>query len=345
LRTNMDSNRAMAVWESVRILRQAFREQQAVVGEVHALAGAIVRSPPDTPAEFAVALDPLPDRLLTLRCNLFSTLFQSAYHLLEIDPGRRRLYGKLNYLFRIWVTGADNLLDQEDKITLPIRMPGQSRVMRQVVTIMAADRVLARLLNAAVSERRITAEEADILSEKSLQLLLPSAAQEASEEGGILDRPRPEYVLHTIHRLKTGLLFHLPFLGPELIERGVDRRKMMAMKDALMKLGLGCQLLDDIRDMARDHRERRQNYVLSCLQWSADSYARVIDKRRPGVEERIYAEAPQVTLPAARLAMKYLRDGLAGMRLGGLAMRDSAIERLAGSLFEVLDLGELRHAL
>jgi len=97
----------------------------------------------------------------------------------------------LNQLFRIWVTGADNLLDREDKTTLPIRMPGRSPVMRQVVAIMAADRVLARLLNAAVGNALITPEEADILSDGSLQVLLPSAAQEASEEGGIVNRPRP----------------------------------------------------------------------------------------------------------------------------------------------------------
>ena len=333
------------MWESVRVLGVAFREQQAIVRETHALAAAIVRSPADTPSGFAVDLDPAVGPAPTLRRNLFSTLFLTTYHVLEIAPERRRLYGSINQLFRIWVTSADNLLDHEDKVTLPIRMPGQSRVMRQVVAIMAADRMLARLLNDAVRERQITPEEAAVLSESSLQVLLPSAAQEATEEGGITHRPRPEYVLNTIHRLKTGMLFHLPFLGPERIEHGVDQRRMNVLKDALMTFGLGCQILDDIRDMARDHRERRHNYILSSLQWSADPYVRALDRRQPRVEERVYSEVPHVVLPAARLAMGHLCAGLTAMSREGLELHHGAIETMAGALFDTLDLADLSHAL
>ena len=333
------------MWASVKVLRRAFREQQAIVRDVHTVAAEIVRSPTDTPAAFTVEINSLPVPLLTLRRNLFSTLFQATYHMLEVSPERRRLYGSMNYLFRIWVTSADNLLDLEDKVTLPIQMPGQSRVMRQVVAIMAADRILARLLNTAVSERQITPDEAAVLSESSLQVLLPSAAQEATEEGGITARPRPEYVLDTIHRLKTGMLFHLPFLGPERVERGVDRRKMTILKDALMAFGLGCQLLDDIRDMARDHRECRHNYVLSCLQWNADPYLGTLDKRRPEVEERLHAEVPHVVLPAARLAMKYLCGGLNALNREGFDLHTAAIDTMAGALFDSLDLADLRYAL
>ena len=341
----MKANRAMAMWAAVRVLRRAFREQQAIVRDVHTQAAEIVRSPADTPASFAVDLDPAPGPLLTFRRNLFSTLFQATYHVLEIAPERRQLYGAINYLFRIWVTSADNLLDHEDKVTLPIRMPGQSRVMRQVVAIMAADRILARLLDAAVRERRIAWEEAVVLSECSLQVLLPSAAQEATEEGGITDRPRPEYVLNTIHRLKTGMLFHLPFLGPERVERGVDRRRLTVLKDALMAFGLGCQILDDIRDIARDYRERRHNYILSCLQWSADPYTRTLDQRQPEVEERLHAEVPHVVVPAARLAMQHLCAGLTALSREGLDIQNAAIDTMAGALFDTLDLADLRYAL
>ena len=341
----MNDSRAMAMWESVRVLGRAFREQQAIVSEVHALAAGIVQSPAGTPAGFAVDLDPAPGPLLTLRRNLFSTLFQSTYHVLEVAPERRRLYGAINYLFRIWVTSADNLLDLEDKVTLPIRMPGQSRVMRQVVAIMAADRILGRLLDDAVKNQTITRSDAAVLSESSLQVLLPSAAQEATEEGGITDRPRPEYVLGTIHRLKTGLLFNLPFLGPERVERGVDRRKMDVLKDALMAFGLGCQILDDIRDMARDHREHRHNYILSCLQWSADPFAQTLEHRHPEVEERLHSEVPHVVLPAARLAMSHLCAGLTAMSREGLHIKNTAISTMSGVLFDSLDLADLKHAI
>src|SRR5450830_1097374 len=93
MRAVMNASRAMAMWASVRVLRRAFREQQAIVREVNTLAAEIVRSPADTPDGFAVGLDPVPGPLLTLRRNLFSSLFQATYHVLEIAPERRRLYG------------------------------------------------------------------------------------------------------------------------------------------------------------------------------------------------------------------------------------------------------------
>ena len=341
----MNESRGMAMWESVKVLGRAFGEHQTIVREVQRMAAEVVQSPPDTPAAFRVDLPATPGPLLTLRRNLFSTLFQSTYHVLDVAPERRQLYGSINYLFRIWVTSADNLLDNEDKVTLPIHMPGQSRVMRQVVAIMAADRILQRLLDTAVHAGQITREDAAVLSESSLQVLLPSAAQEATEEGGITDRPRPEYVLNTIHRLKTGMLFQLPFLGPERIERGVDRRKMLALKEALMAFGLGCQILDDIRDMAWDHRERRHNYILSSLKWTSDPYEQVLARRQPGVEERLHGEIPHVVLPAARLAMTYLCNGLSAMSREGLHIRNTAIDTMASVLFDSLDLKELKYAL
>lgn len=341
----MKAQHAMALWESVKVLKRAFQEQQDIISRVQALAADSVHSPAGTPCEFQVDLDPVPGAMLTLRRNLFSTLFQSIYHVLEITPARRKLYGSINYLFRIWVTSADNLLDNEDKITLPIRMPGQSRIMRQVVAIMAADRLLQRLLESAVREQHITGAEATLLSESSLQVLLPSAAQEATEEGGITERPRPEYILNTIHRLKTGLLFHLPFLGPERIETGIDQRKMEALKEALMAFGIGCQILDDIRDMARDHRERRHNYILSCLKWNADPFTQTLESRELDVADRLHGEVPHVVLPAARLAMSKLCSGLTGLSREGFDIGHSAIEAMASLLFDTLDLEDLKYAL
>ena len=341
----MNDSGAMALWESVLVMGRSFREQQEIVRHVQAHAAEIVHSPAGTPSAFTVDLDPTPGPLLTLRRNLFSTLFQSTYHVLEIAPERRQLYGSINYLFRIWVTSADNLLDGEDKITLPIRMPGKSRVMRQVVAIMAADRILQRLLTTALDKKHITPANATILSESSLHVLLPSAAQEATEEGGIIERPRPEYVLDTIHRLKTGLLFNLPFLGPERIELGVDQRRMAALKEALMAFGIGCQILDDIRDMARDHRERRHNYILSILQWSADPFTQMLDTLQPQVDEKLHDQIPHIVLPAARLAMSKLCAGLTTLSREGLDIRNTAIDKMAGVLFDTLDLGELKYAL
>jgi len=338
------SNHISALWNSVRIFRSAFREQQTVITDVLRMADSIVRTPPGTPAEFEVSLDRAPEHLTSLSRNLFSTLFQSVYHLLDIGAPRRQLYGRINYLFRLWVTSADNLLDSEDKFVLPIRMPGSSRVMRQVVSIMTADRLLTRILQEAIAESTLTESEANRLSAGTLHVLLPSAAQEASEEGGITDRPSPDYVLNTIHRLKTGLLFNLPFLGPDLLEQGIDPHRKESLKNALLNFGIACQVLDDIRDLARDFRERRHNYILSILTWNRHPYLQQLQARPPDITARLHLEIPEVTIPAARQAIRDIAQSFGTLSAAGLDLPPADSVKLAETFITVLDLGDLQYA-
>ena len=257
------------LWKAGRVFKAAFEEQRLAIESVYGAADNILRVSADTPPEYAVSMEPIPDSFYTLRKNIFSTLFQSMYHLMDCAPQHRLFYGKLIHLFRIWVTSADNLLDEEDKVVIPIQMPGSSRVMRQVVSIMTADRIFQRLLAEGQEAGVLNATQAAELSERSLQILLPSAAQEASEEEGITDRPDPETVLSVIHRYKTGILFNVAFLAPEIVEPHLDRARAEALKEALLQFGIGCQVLDDIRDLARDHIEKRHNYLLSSL-WQTE---------------------------------------------------------------------------
>lgn len=337
-------NQIEELWTRARLLKEAFEEYRICSREVYFKAQELISCSGDVPKEFQVSCLPVPEDFFSLKKNLFSTLFQSAYRILWVKEERRCLYGKLNHLFRVWVTCADNLLDEEDKITFPLKIPGESRVMRQVISIMAADRIMQGILNEAVEKTVITKEESSLLAEGSLRILLPSAAEEASEEGGILQRPHPDYVLNTIHRLKTGLLFHIPFLGLDAIEKGIDPDRLSACKEGLGRFGLGCQLLDDIRDMARDYLEKRHNYVLSCIFWQVCS--RDIDllkdfEKDIKVQDKIFPFFSQVVLPAAELAGDLLKEGLFILDKLGLGLGESAAKNMARSMFKILDVGEL----
>ncbi len=332
------------LWQTGRTLKRSFKEQMGCIREVYQLLDETIQSPDHAPADYRVALGAIPKQFYTLRKNIFSTLFHTSYHLLDLPLERRLLYGKLNHLFRIWVTSADNLLDKEDKQVVPLAMPGRSEVMRQVVAIMAADRVLKKLLDEAVSGGVIDAGQARQLAESSLQVLLPSAALEASEEGGIGARPDPAHMLSTIHVLKTGILFHVPFLGPDLIEPNIDRRRLADLKEALLKFGLGCQLLDDLRDLAKDFIERRHNYLLSVLEQQQHPILQVWQNRSLDSDARLYKEVPEATLTTARLALQYLKDSLAALTQLGLGIQPLSADRMACSMLTILDLEDLRHA-
>lgn len=337
-------NRWTNFWEAGRVFRAAFDEQQIAIKSVYGAANDVLRIPAGTPAEYKVSMAPIPDSFYTLRKNIFSTLFQSMYHLMDCDARRRLFYGKLIHLFRIWVTSADNLLDDEDKVVIPIQMPGSSRVMRQVVSIMTADRILQRLLAEGITSGALTAAQAHEFSDRSLQILLPSAAQEAGEEEGITERPDPEYVLNVIHRYKTGILFNVAFLAPEIIEPQLNRARSGALKEALLQFGIGCQVLDDIRDLARDYIERRHNYLLSCLCKNQPGFSQALEQRKLTVTDRLYLDVLPLALPAARLGFGMMRDGLLKLGDMGLGISEKTAVRLAGSMFTVLDLQDLKYA-
>jgi hypothetical protein len=288
-----------------------------------------------------VELGLLLDDALALRRNLFSTLFLSVYHLLGVSPERRLLFGKLNQLFRIWVTGADNLLDAEDKVVLPLVIPGDARIMREVVAVMAADRVLTELLWTAVSEGTLDAAQARRLSAHTLQVLLGSAGQEATEERGVVERPPPEEVLYTIHWLKTGMLFHIPFAGPDVTGEG-NTPLAAELRAALLDFGLGCQLLDDIRDLAVDLRERRHNYLLSVLFWQQpETYAELAGRNPEGLSDRLYQEIPEVSRAAALRGYGMMCGAVETLSQHGLALRRGDPSRIAKAMFQVLDLPDM----
>lgn len=325
-------------------MQRAFAEQRQCMRGIYSLLDQTLNTSADTPEEFQVRLGEIPDTFYKRRKNLFSSLFQATYQILDISPERRLLYGKLNHLFRIWVTSADNLLDNENKIVVPLSMAGNSRVMNQVVAIMAADRVLHHLLDEAVQNKVIPADKAIQLGDRALQVLLPSAAQEASEEGGIQHRPEPHYVMNTIHVLKTGLLFHIPFVGPETVDTHLDQTKLHAVKDALLRFGLGCQLLDDLRDMARDFTEQRHNYVLSILACEQHPILKDWKSRNIDLDERLYREVPHASLPTLRLALDTMRGALATLASNGLKLGHGRSHDMACSMLNVLDLEDLSHA-
>ena len=339
--TEQSSAGPLGMWGSGRLLAQAFSEQEACMRAVYAIADEVVRPPKGSAPEYAVRLGDIPLSFFTACKNIFSTLFYSAYLALGIPLPRRMLYGKLNHLFRIWVTSADNLLDNEDKCVLPLEMPGRPRVMREVVAIMAADRVLWRMLNEAVAERTLTAQQAASLADESLRCLLPSAAQEASEEGGIGARPAPAYVLDTIHVLKTGLLFNIPFLGVDVVETDLDAERVTRMKRALLMFGGGCQILDDVRDMGRDFVERRHNYVLSVLAQEQPTLMDAWARRDIKPSDRLYTEVLPVSLAAVNLGYQKLVAACSVLRDEGVIMRGAPIAKMARAMFNALDLEEL----
>jgi len=208
-------------------------------------------------------LDP-PDGYDSLENNFFSAMFLFSYHRLGVPRPRRLLYAAINQCFRGMVTGCDNLLDEEYKRTLETDLPAQAWRFRSVLDIMVSEHVMFNLL--ATASRRGEIPENLLLPavHAALQALTRSGAQEAGEEGGTAQALPPETILNSIHHYKTGILFQSPWAVPAVLE-STDKEKTAEVLEGLYRIGLGCQILDDLVDLQRDVLKKRHNYAASLV--------------------------------------------------------------------------------
>lgn len=206
------------------------------------------------------------ESVYALSKNLFSLLFLYSYYRCDIPSERRILYATINQCLRGMVTGCDNLLDDEYKITIDTSLPQEATTFRSVLDIMVSDRVLFSTLSQYAEQTGCSRVLVTRAVNATLGTLAQSGAQEAAEEGGITERISPDAVLHQIHHLKTGLLFQSTWAVPALFEALTPQ--MEQTRQALYDIGIGCQLLDDLVDLYTDIRENRHNYVASWLAWN-----------------------------------------------------------------------------
>lgn len=269
-------------------------------------------------ANSGIVLQPPPPDYLAMEKNIFSTLFLYSYDAADIDPARRVLYVAVNQCLRGMVTGCDNILDDEYKQTLDTDLPSRAVRFRSIVDIMVSDRVLFELLLEMADIVPLAGRMVQEASAASLRALTHSGAQEASEEGGVGDIPTPACVLRDIHHFKTGLLFQCPWAVPGVIETDLGP-SARDLKQYLYQIGMGCQLFDDIVDLAADVREHRYNYVWSTIFHGADRRVRqhlqdaftlpATDQQLPDLHETF----PQVIADVAEEAQHMLEDGLKGL--------------------------------
>jgi len=311
------------VVEKISLIRTLLKEQKLIIRDIWQRSAKVLNTK-TTNSEFYVKLDQLPSCFLKTKKNLFSLFFLSVLHVLNIKQERRFVYAQINHLFRIWVTSADNLLDNEDKETLKILMPGSSLIMRQVIAIMVADRVLFDILLQAKQANVFSHDEVLAISHNSLQVLLPAAAEEGWEEGweeGGMDKLySPQYILEKIHPVKTGILFYIPLMGPELIEKNIDKKQLAILKYGLMRCGVACQLLDDLSDVVSDFEEKRANYFISSIFFTdKKQYEKLkLFCKEESTSKKLHKNFPAVYDTCLKLATQYLDEGFSVLDSAGL---------------------------
>jgi hypothetical protein len=251
----------------------------------------------------------------SLEKNFFSALFLYSYHRAGVPPHRRILYAAVNQCLRGMVTGCDNIMDDEYKETLVTDLPGKSFRFRSVLDIMVSDHILFELLfKNFIKEHRSTPQFLDSIV-GSITALTRSGAQEASEEGGVDSVLSPEEVLETVHHFKTGLLFTSPWSIPRVLE-DCSNPAIDSLQEGLYKIGMGCQIMDDMVDLPGDMGSHRHNFVASLIYYQSGTgqWDRIkADALETGDGEKILARSPDALSKAVRVARQYLEEGLLGL--------------------------------
>jgi hypothetical protein len=223
-----------------------------------------------------VSLQPPPETAFSLAKNFFSALFLYSYQRAGIPQSRRLVYAAILQCLRGMVTGCDNLLDDEYKPTLETDLPAGGHRFRSVVDIMVSDRVLFQILLHAARRGEIALEQVPLAATASMKTMTRSGIEEAGEEGGVTEILGPDAILGTVHHYKTGILFQCPWDIPRAVE-SIDEAHLAPLLEGLYHIGMGCQIMDDMVDLAIDVRTRKHNYLVSLIHHgeSADESAQL----------------------------------------------------------------------
>ncbi len=249
----------------------------------------------------------------SLEKNFFSLIFLYSYYRAGISTDRIVLYATINQCLRGMVTGCDNILDDEYKKTIDTDLPEKGYKFRSVLDIMTSDRILFHILQKRALQGDISYESVEIAVNESLRCLLQSGAQEASEEEGVGEFLKPEIVLSGIHHYKTGILFQSPWAIPSVLE---DKKiqSLTDIKKSLYDIGMGCQIMDDMVDLAMDINMKRHNYVASLIFHSNTSEKNLMEeditKGTIQSTDCSYLEKfPLAMQNAAKVSYEYLKRG------------------------------------
>ena len=234
---------------------RAFAIQRQTVQEFHQTCTSILGK--------SCQLDPLQPEQLSLQRNLFSTLFIMATEAAGVALEALPFYAMINQCLRVQVTGCDNLLDDEYKSVIPFALPGSGTRFRSVLTIMTGDSILANLIITEVAAGRMDHSRAQQLLAAALSVLIPSGIEEHEEESCDKEAiPSVETILQQVHPRKTGMLFEAPIRLVEKMHVADPSRSPFVAK-ALANFGIGCQILDDLKDVADDLYQCKYNIVIS----------------------------------------------------------------------------------
>jgi len=270
--------------------------------------------------------------------NFFSILFLSIFDAIGISHERQHKYGMILHAVRGVVTATDNILDDEAKGAVQLKLQG-GKVLPNVLVMLMESGLLQEVAFELAADR----DAARKTWKGLVHALFALGAEESAEEHAIEHVLEPKQLLDQIHRFRGGGLLQLAFVAPEINEPELNQAIRLA-KSGVNHIGLSLQIIDDITDFDEDLGSRNHNMLRSWIVFEhPDGACSDADLKVLGAEVR---KSPEVHFPLAtqqvmRLAIEMALEGFDILNeVGHPADRDAALT-LIKAMFKLRGLERL----
>lgn len=270
--------------------------------------------------------------------NFFSILFLSVFDAVGITTSRQHRYGMLLHAVRGIVTATDNILDDEAKGSVLLRLQGGKVLPNVLVTLMECG-----IVHEALSELCRDREAMRATWRGLMYALHALGAEESAEEQAIEHVLSPKALLDEVHRFRGGGLLQLAFIAPELNEPHI-REKILIAKDGINHIGLSLQIIDDLTDFEEDLNNRNHNMLRSWIVFHqpdgpcSDAELKLLSKELAAAPETHF---PLATSQVMDMAIEMAVAGFARLHEVGHPIERVAALELIKAMFKLRGLERL----
>lgn len=191
-------------------------------------------------------------------------------------------YGLIIHSIRNIITTTDNIIDSDNKGNLDI-IKLKNPILKNIMSLLIAEDIMDYELQLLKNRESRTFKIEDI----KLHLLKSIYEIAKGEEvRTIINNNYMTYdeVINKVHTKIGGELLSISMLVPFLIS---NNRNLLNFKEALFKIGMSLQLLDDIVDLHEDIQSSTQNAFMSYLLDNSVAINEITDYNNGGDNETI----------------------------------------------------------
>ena len=253
---------------------------------------------------YLASTDQVTDDLDLLQDHFFLILFDSVFRSLGCREENLQVYGQLNVCIRGLVVAADNLFDEEAKVSLPLAL-GDGPRFCSIMQLICFDQLVMRILEdhrPALPAKAARRYQRDLVSS-----LAAIGSLEGSEEGGVREILPVEEMVNRVHRVRGGQLFGLAFIAPQSWEPTETQPQWETARRGITQIGAAFQIVDDLTDFEFDLT--RQSHNILAAQIAQDgteseraAYAQIVREKGTSTDlvETLFPDAARKVLERAR---------------------------------------------